>query len=296
MSTRRTNAPESEALSLDDAAVFEAARSAATLLKKTFETWVTIGRAVVRARQIADQRGGGKTFMRLIHQQGLGPVVPKATASRLERIMAQLPGVEEWRLTLTVKQQIEWASPSSVCSRCPALKKQTDPARRSLNDALSRRHRSPNSELRDLRRENKDLKAHIGDLEAARPFGGPMTLPDEGESAEEKHEVKRLKLAHEDEIAFLKAELKAAREGKPSRKESFSDLAPKIIELLGKMNRADRLQAISDLGKPFPEIEVRGVLGTAIIPLGGALKRGKGKPAERGKSKSEKGRGAREPA
>jgi hypothetical protein len=108
---------------MDDVTVFEAARSAIGLLKKTFETWVTIGRAVVRAREIADRRGGGKTFMRLIEQQSLAPLVDKATASRLERIMKQLPAVIAWHETLTTKQKIEWAAPTTIMKRCPVFNK-----------------------------------------------------------------------------------------------------------------------------------------------------------------------------
>lgn len=120
-----TNAPESEAITLADMAVFEAARSAVILLKKTFETWVTIGRAVVRARDIANIRGGGRggnrIFMRLIEQQGLGKVVDKATASRLEKIMAQLPEVTKWHETLTTREQIDWAAPTTIMKRCPVF-------------------------------------------------------------------------------------------------------------------------------------------------------------------------------
>jgi hypothetical protein len=117
----RSNAPESEALALGDIQIFEAARSAIGLLKKTFDTWITIGRAVVRARDIADRRGGGKTFMRLIEQQGLGRIVDKATASRLERIMERLPEVTAWHETLTEKQRIDWAAPTTIIKRCPVF-------------------------------------------------------------------------------------------------------------------------------------------------------------------------------
>lgn len=117
----RSNAPESEAMSLDDTAVFEAARQAVTLLKKTFETWVVIGKAVVRARDIADRRGGGKTFMRLVEQQGLGKIVNKTTASTLLRIMDRLSEVVAWHETLTDRQKIDWAAPTTILKRCPVF-------------------------------------------------------------------------------------------------------------------------------------------------------------------------------
>jgi hypothetical protein len=87
--TSQSNAPESEALTFQDTVIFENARGAANSLKKTFETWVVIGKAVVRARDIANERGGGKTFMRLLDQQALGwinnglkPVAHHRTAAR----------------------------------------------------------------------------------------------------------------------------------------------------------------------------------------------------------------------
>jgi hypothetical protein len=121
MAQLRSNAPDSEGLTLDDVTVFENARGAVVILKKTFETWVMIGKAVVRARDIADTRGGGKTFMRIIEQQGLGHVINKTTASTLLRIMERLPEVTRWHETLTVKEKIAWAAPTTILKRCPAF-------------------------------------------------------------------------------------------------------------------------------------------------------------------------------
>jgi hypothetical protein len=118
-----TNAPESEAVTLDDTAVFDAAREAIMLLKKTFETWLVIGKAVVRARDIADRRGDRQTFMRLIEQQGLSKIVDKSTASRLLRIMdpENLPEIMRWHQSLTEKQQYAWAAPTAIMKHCPVF-------------------------------------------------------------------------------------------------------------------------------------------------------------------------------
>jgi hypothetical protein len=78
-------------------------------------------RAVVTARARADRVGGGKTFRRILQQQGLGMVVPPATATRLEAIMANLSAVEDWRAGLTENQRYRWASPSAVFKHCPAF-------------------------------------------------------------------------------------------------------------------------------------------------------------------------------
>jgi hypothetical protein len=121
--TQRGNNAESQATTLDDITVFENARNAVALLKKTFETWVVIGKAVVRARDIATERGGGKTFMRLIEQEGLASIVNKTTASNLLRIMEQLPEVTKWHETLQPREQIDWAAPTTILKRCPVFNK-----------------------------------------------------------------------------------------------------------------------------------------------------------------------------
>jgi hypothetical protein len=126
MSKNRTNAPESLNLDVEETALFDAARAAVVTLKKTFETWVVIGRAVVAARKRANRIGGGKTFRRILEQQGLGVVAPPATATRLERIMAKLPEIETWRAGLTENEAFQWASPSAVFKHCPALVRTPD--------------------------------------------------------------------------------------------------------------------------------------------------------------------------
>ena len=99
-------------------------RVAVSSLKKTYELWIVIGAAVVRARKIADERGGRKTFERLLDQQGLSKVLgDKATWTRLLAIMKERAAVEAWRATLTEKQQIDWAAPSTIFKRCPVFQK-----------------------------------------------------------------------------------------------------------------------------------------------------------------------------
>ena len=88
-----------------------------------FDNWILIGRAVVLAREIADREGGGKTFMRLLENWQLAPVVNKSTASTLERIMKCLPEVLAWRETLTTRQRIDWAAPTTILKHCPTFKK-----------------------------------------------------------------------------------------------------------------------------------------------------------------------------
>jgi hypothetical protein len=108
-------------------AVFDDARQAVANLRKTFDEWIKIGRAVVLARDMANRRGGTKTFMRIIAQQNLGTVVNKSTASRLEKVMARIDEVVAWRATLTDRERIDYASPTSILRRCPIFRNPTPP-------------------------------------------------------------------------------------------------------------------------------------------------------------------------
>lgn len=119
--------PENEALTVADVAIFEHARQAVESLRRTFDTWITIGHAVILARQIADRRGGSKTFMRILEREGIRPALgksAKAMASNLQRIIERLPEVVAWRKTLTPNKQIEWAAPSTVITHCPIFAKE----------------------------------------------------------------------------------------------------------------------------------------------------------------------------
>lgn len=115
------------ATTLSQIAIVEAAQQAVitlvNVMEGAFENWITIGRAVVLAREIADREGGGKTFMKLLEGWELTHVVNKSTASTLERIMRQLPEVTAWRQTLTVRQRIDWAAPTTILKHCPVFNK-----------------------------------------------------------------------------------------------------------------------------------------------------------------------------
>jgi len=152
------NDPESSWLTEDDRVLFEDARLALQKLKITFEKWVTIGHAVVRARVIATSHGGRNTFQRLLIQQGLSEIVgDKGSLSRLEKIMAHLPDVQAWRFTLTEGQKINWAAPNTVFKRCPLFKKpggKPDDGSAPTVSTMSR-----------LKQQNEELAHKIADLE-----------------------------------------------------------------------------------------------------------------------------------
>lgn len=156
------NAPESGSLSQDELASVEAGRTAMQSLRKTFDLWVTVGRAIQTLRARADRAGGRKTFQRLLDQQGFHDL-DKATVTRLLHIMENLAAVVSWHETLTDKQKREWASPSAIYKHCPVFKK--DKPRE------SKKQPSPSPAARD--QEIAALKAHVQELEAARPESGP---------------------------------------------------------------------------------------------------------------------------
>jgi hypothetical protein len=166
--------------------LFEAARQAVTLLKKTFDTWVVIGKAVAAARAKADRMGGGKTFRRILERQHLARVVPPATATRLLKIIENLPAVTTWHSGLSEERQIAWASPSAVMKHCPALQTTTTPgsrpkrkasktAERELEQANARNTEQQEElastrdryaeKMRKVENENASMKGLVKDLE-----------------------------------------------------------------------------------------------------------------------------------
>jgi hypothetical protein len=163
------NAPESANLSADELPIVEAGRTAMQSLRKTFELWTTVGRAMETLRSRADRLGGRQTFQRLLDQQGFGDL-DKATVARLLRIMERLLDVVAWHETLTAKQKREWASPSAVFKHCPVF-------------AKPKQSREPKPTLRgsvtELSEENAALKAYVVELEAAREAGPRAALPDD---------------------------------------------------------------------------------------------------------------------
>jgi hypothetical protein len=125
MKSRRVdkNAPESQTLDRDELALCEAARQSALQSKLTFDNWMTVGRAVAALRTHADgliEKGAASrtTFPRLIEQQGLGQLLDTAKTSLLLTIMDRLPEVQAWHATLTLKEQIAWASPDKIMRKC----------------------------------------------------------------------------------------------------------------------------------------------------------------------------------
>jgi hypothetical protein len=118
------NAPESSNLTTEERTYIEAGLAALALLRKTFESWVAVGRAIQTLRAKADRMGTRKAFARLLEQQRFDEFIrDKSTCTRLLRIMENLGEVSAWHAGLEPKQQMAWAHPSTVFLHCPIFKK-----------------------------------------------------------------------------------------------------------------------------------------------------------------------------
>jgi hypothetical protein len=116
-------------LSPEETVCVEQARAALATMRRTFEFWMVIARAL-KVLEDKTHRMGGRTFERLCEREGLGgrradggDVLSRSRVWRLNRILARLPEVEAWRASLTDRQRFKWASPESVVRHCPPVMK-----------------------------------------------------------------------------------------------------------------------------------------------------------------------------
>src|SRR5215207_3597475 len=157
----RYNALESQRLSDDDRRLVEAAQNALASIAKTFDNWVTVGRAIDALRRRAKEIGGKATFKRLLDQQGFGDINP-GTITILLKIIDNLPAVVAWHETLAPKQKRQWGSPSSVNRHCPVFAKDKPPTPpKSPNVSVER-------EIERLDSERDRLQARVQELEEER--------------------------------------------------------------------------------------------------------------------------------
>jgi hypothetical protein len=200
------SSPSDDALTLDDVEVFNAAREGVEAIKRNFESWVAIGKAVVRAHEIADRRG--VEVMVIVKQQKLEAVVTsKQVASKLERIIAHLPQVEAWRREkLSERQRIAWAAPSTIIKHCPDLRLEpgTPRPRTKTVDGVQL--------IKELQAENTELKVKNAYLEKQR---------DDVNTFEITGTADEIAVAMVGQLSKLK-----------SGRKKLRDIACKILELL----------------------------------------------------------------
>jgi hypothetical protein len=106
--------------------IFAEAKAAGTGLRKSFDRWIAIAKAVQVARVHADRPGGshmvrGKRFRDILTAQQL-EWISRNDGNLLLKMVAQLPAVQRWREGLTNHQRVRWSSPQSVLNRAPCFR------------------------------------------------------------------------------------------------------------------------------------------------------------------------------
>jgi hypothetical protein len=117
----RTQAPvDTDDFSADELEIFATARAVSTGLRRRWESWVDLGRAIqVIDRHVSVGDGGTKTkglrFYAIARAHGLDWLsANRRTVGYLRELMGRLPEIERWRNGLSDAQRILWASPHSV--------------------------------------------------------------------------------------------------------------------------------------------------------------------------------------
>jgi hypothetical protein len=123
----RSNRPELDLLSSQQrVAVAEGAKALETISdyhRRSFDLWMMIAHGVAALCLIADRPGmSRKARKSLLKAEGYG-TLDQGTISRLLMMAEHETAVRAWRHTLTQNQRDRWNGPSSVYSRCPAIRK-----------------------------------------------------------------------------------------------------------------------------------------------------------------------------
>jgi hypothetical protein len=91
--------------------------------RKSYDRWMAIARGVAPICALAD-RAGMSRDARKNRLKEVGFIeLDGATVSRLLWLAKLETQIRIWRDGLTPRQRDRWASPSSICNRCPAVKK-----------------------------------------------------------------------------------------------------------------------------------------------------------------------------
>src|SRR6516164_2814957 len=163
-------------MTLEEVEVFEAARQAAAYLRRSYEKWVDIGKAVMLARDMANRWGGGtRMIRRIIEQQNLGSIVDGPEVSRLLRIMPRIEEVNAWRATLTDRQKVDWASPQTIIKRCPIFRNPTPPR----DDNQMTPAERDRQELARVVEENHELRRQLEVRDGGDTFNPRTSTPKE---------------------------------------------------------------------------------------------------------------------
>ena len=136
----KTNQPLLDALTTAERrAVLAGADAVSTLAdfsRRSFDLYMLAAKGVAPLCAIADGHGmARKARQHLLRDNGYGSLNP-STVSRL-LLMAKLETeIMKWRDTLTQRRRDSWNSPTSICNRCPAVRK-------AIAEAKASRPRAP---------------------------------------------------------------------------------------------------------------------------------------------------------
>jgi hypothetical protein len=88
-----------------------------------FDKWMTVARGVAPLCDLADRPGMSRKARKSLLADNGYKTLNEATVSRLRLMAKHETAVRIWRDGLTPRQRESWNSPSSICNRCPAVRK-----------------------------------------------------------------------------------------------------------------------------------------------------------------------------
>jgi len=127
---RGTNYPDRALLDeLTDAqrnAVLDGAEAIKTLgdfKRRSYDLWMTVARGVAQLCELADRPGTSRSARKnLLEDNGYGSL-NDGTVSRLLLMAKHETEIRKWRDGISQRKRDSWNSPTSICNRCPALRK-----------------------------------------------------------------------------------------------------------------------------------------------------------------------------
>ena len=126
----RSNYPDRALLDeLTDAqrnAVLDGAEAIETLgdfKRRSYDLWMTVARGVAPLCELADRPGTSRSARKnLLEDNGYGSL-NDGTVSRLLLMAKHETEIRKWRDGISQRKRDSWNSPTSICNRCPALRK-----------------------------------------------------------------------------------------------------------------------------------------------------------------------------
>jgi len=126
----RSNYPDRALLDeLTDAqrnAVLDGAEAIKTLgdfKRRSYDLWMTVARGIAPLCELADRPGTSRSARKnLLEDNGYGSL-NDGTVSRLLLMAKHETEIRKWRDGISQRKRDSWNSPTSICNRCPALRK-----------------------------------------------------------------------------------------------------------------------------------------------------------------------------